>query len=159
MPDHNLMTKAKMGFLRARYFQESYSEDEDLTSKDGMSWKTANSSAKEIVSAFLFEDEVDPGGDGVEGSDAFARAFVEKGLENAKGKSLRDLRLYGRIFKNRCSYMIHSMAFKGLPDMVKEKVFFHLRSALSEDLDNHLSEREKKTLRGSLEETVPGFKN
>ena len=156
---HNLMTKAKMGFLRARYFQESYSEDEDLTPKDGMSWKTANSSAKEIVSAFLFEDEVDPGGDGVEGSDAFARAFVEKGLENAKGKSLRDLRLYGRIFKNRCSYMIHSMAFKGLPDMVKEKVFFHLRSALSEDLDNHLSEREKKTLRGILEETVPGFKN
>jgi len=156
---HNLMTKAKMGFLRARYFQESYSEDEDLTSKDGMSWKTANSSAKEIVSAFLFEDEVDPGGDGVEGSDAFARAFVEKGPKNAKGKSLRDLRLYGRIFKNRCSYMIHSMAFKGLPDMVKEKVFFHLRSALSEDLDNHLSKREKKTLRGILEETVPGFKN
>lgn len=156
---HNLMTKAKMSFLRAQYFQKSYSDEEDLSSPDGMSWKTADSTAKEIVNAFLFADEVDPGGDGVEGSEAFAGAFAKRGVKTEKGKSLRDFRLYGRIFKNRCSYMVHSLAFKGLPDMVKERVFFHLRHALESETDNHLSSREKKTVRGILEETVPGFKS
>jgi hypothetical protein len=156
---HNLMTKAKMGYQRALYFQKSYSEGEDLNSQEGMSWKTADSSAKEIVDAFLFADEVDPGGDGVEGSEKFAEAFKRGGVKTAKGKSLRDFRLYGRIFKNRCSYMIHSQAFKGLPELVRERVFHHLREELGKEAGNHLSSREKKTLRAILEETVPGFKS
>ena len=124
-----------------------------------MSWKTAESSAKEIVEAFLFADEIDPGGDGVEGSDAFTEAFKARGVKTEKGKSLRDFRLYGRIFKNRCSYMIHSMAFKGLPELVKERIFYHLRQELDKEAENHLSSREKKTLLGILEETVPGFRS
>lgn len=156
---HNLLTKAKMTYQRALYFQKSYSEGEDLDSQDGMSWKTAESCAKEIVKAFLFADEVDPGGDGVEGAKAFTDAFKSQAVKTAKGKSLRDFRLYGRIFKNRCSYMIHSMAFKGLPDLVKERVFHHLRQSLNEGAENHLSVREKKTIRGILNETLPGFKS
>jgi hypothetical protein len=100
---HNLMTKAKMGYQRALYFQKSYSEGDDLNSREGMSWKTAASSAKEIVKAFLFTDEVDPGGDGVEGSKAFADAFEGKGLKSKKGRIFRDFRLYDRIFKNHFS--------------------------------------------------------
>lgn len=156
---HNLMTKAKMGYQRALYFQKSYSEGEHLSSREGMSWKTAESSAKEIVEAFLFADETDPGGDGVEGSDAFTEAFKARGVKTGKGKSLRDFRLYGRIFKNRCSYMIHSMAFKGLPELVKERIFHHLRQELDKETESHLSSREKKTLLGILEETVPGFRS
>ncbi len=156
---HNLMTKAKMGYQRALYFQKSYSEGEDLNSREGMSWKTADSSAKEIVKAFLFTDEIDPGGDGVEGAKAFADAFEGRGLKTEKGKSLRDFRLYGRIFKNRCSYMIHSKAFQGMPAIVKARVFHHLRLGLSDDVENHLSSREKKAIRGILIETVPSFKS
>lgn len=156
---HNLITKAKMGYQRALYFQKSYSEGGDLDSHDGMSWKMAEGSAKQIVEAFLFASEIDPGGDGVEGSDEFAEAFKERGVKTEKGKSLRDLRLYGRIFKNRCSYMIHSLAFKGLPELIKERVYHHLREELGKEADNHLSSREKKTLLGILEETVPGFRS
>jgi len=148
-----------MGYERALYFQKSYSVGADLNSREGMSWKTAESSAKEIVKAFLFTDEVDPGGDGVEGSRAFADAFEGKGLKSKKGKSLRDFRLYGRIFKNRWSYMIHSLAFQGLPVIVKERVLSHLRQELSGDFKNHLSSREKKAIREILIETVPGFKS
>lgn len=54
---HNLITKAKMGYQRALYFQKSYSEGKDLESHDGMSWKMAESSAKEIVDACLFVSE------------------------------------------------------------------------------------------------------
>jgi len=156
---HNLITKAKMGYQRALYFQKSYSEGGDLDSHDGTSWKMAEGSAKQIVEAFLFASEIDPGGDGVEGSDEFAEAFKERGVKTEKGKSLRDLRLYGRIFKNRCSYMIHSLAFKGLPELIKERVYHHLREELGKEADNHLSSREKKTLLGILEETVPGFRS
>jgi len=80
-------------------------------------------------------------------------------LKSKKGKSLRDFRLYGRIFKNRWSYMIHSLAFQGLPVIVKERVLSHLRQELSGDFKNHLSSREKKAIREILIETVPGFKS
>ncbi len=156
---HNLLTKAKMGYLRARYFQESFREDKDLDSKEGMSWRAAESSAKEIVAAFLFEDEVELGGDGVEGGEGFSQVFEKRGVRSAKGKGLRDLRLYERIFKYRCSYMIYSKAFKGLPVLVRDRVLHHLHLALADDAENHLSLRERKALREILSETVLGFKS
>ena len=156
---HNLITKAKVGYQRELYFHKFYSEGEDLNSRDGMFWKTAESPAKEIVVAFLFADEVDPGGDGVEGAGEFTAAFKASGLKTAEGKSLRDFRLYGRIFKDRCPYMIHSMTFKGLPKLVEERVYYHLREELGAEADNHLSSREKKTLLVILEETIPDFRS
>lgn len=100
----------------------------------------------------------DLGGDGIEGSDEFAEAFKEQGVKTEKGESLRDLRLYCRLFKNRCSYMIHSLAFRGLPELIKERVYYHLREELTNEADNHLSSREKKTLLGILEEMVSDFR-
>lgn len=154
---HNLLTKAKMTYERAVYFQKSYSE-EKLDSPEGMAWKTADSNARAIASAFLFSDEVDPGGDGVEGSEKFTEMFEKCGVESSGGSSLREFRLYGRIFRYRCSYMIHSKSFKGLPAVVRERVFHYLREALDEESGSHLGKRERKVIRSILEETVPGFK-
>jgi hypothetical protein len=138
---------------------ESFGDEEDLDSPEGMFWKTADSTAREMVSAFLFTGEVELGGKGVEGNEAFPEAFVKGGVLDEDGKSLRDLRLYTRLFKNRCSYMIYAKAFKGLPDPGRERVFHHLRDALSPEAENHLGSREKKIILGILEETVPGFKS
>jgi len=154
---HNLLTSAKFNYLRSRYFHESFGDKQDLDSPEGMSWKTADSAAKEIVSAFLFTDEIELGGEGVEGGKSFVEAFAKGGVVTEKGKSLRDFRLYARIFKNRCSYMIYSKAFKGLPDLVRGRVFHHLRAALSPEAENHLGSREKKAIVTILGETVPGF--
>lgn len=154
---HNLITAAKMNYLRSRYFHQSFGDQKDLDSPEGMSWKTADSSAREIVSGFLFTDEIELGGEGVQGSEKFIKAFTKASVADEKGHSLRDFRLYSRIFKYRCSYMIYSKAFKGLPDLVRERVFHHLRLALSDAADNHLSQREKKTIHEILIETVPGF--
>ena len=112
-----------------------------------------------MVAAFLFSDEVELGGEGVEGSEAFAAAFAKGGVITEDGRSLRDFRLYARIFKNRCSYMIYSKAFKSLPALVRERAFYHLGEALSPGAENHLGSREKKTILGILGETVPGFKS
>lgn len=154
---HNLMTKAKMTYERAVYFQKSYSEA-DLDSEEGMAWKTADSSAKEIVEAFLFRGEVDLGGNGVEGSEDFVEMFEGRGVGSKTGKSLREFRLYGRMFRYRCSYMIHSAAFRILPGAVKERVFHHLRQALDDAKAAEMSQREREVIRSILQETVPGFK-
>lgn len=154
---HNLMTKAKMTYERAVYFQKSYSEAY-LDSEEGMAWKTADSSAKEIVEAFLFRGEVDLGGNGVEGSEDFVEMFEGRGVGSKTGKSLREFRLYGRMFRYRCSYMIHSAAFRILPGAVKERVFHHLRQALDDAKAVEMSQRERGVIRSILQETVPGFK-
>ncbi len=156
---HNLLTKAKMAYRKAAYFQKSYHDDDDLDGKGGLAWKVAENSAKEIVESLLFTSEVTLGGDGVEGGEFFPKVFSRRGVKTAKNKTLRSLRLYERIFKYRCSYMIYSKAFKGLPEQVKERVFHHLRLALSNDSKSHLSFREKKGIRQILTETLPGFKS
>ena len=53
---------------------------------------------------------------------------------------------------------IHSLSFKGLSELINERVCCHLSEELSREADNHLSLRGKKTLLGILEETVPDFR-
>jgi hypothetical protein len=84
--------------------------------------------------------------------------FEGRGVKSKTGKSLREFRLYGRMFRYRCSYMIHSAAFRILPDAVKERVFHHLRQALDDAEASEMSQRERGVIRSILEETVPGFK-
>jgi hypothetical protein len=154
---HNLLTKAKLTYRRACHFEVSYRED-DSGGEDGMAWKTAENSAKEIVRALLFEDEARLGGDGIETDSSFAQVFGERGVSSTRGSSLRDLRLYGRLFKYRCSYMIYSKAFQGLPETVRSRVFHHLRATLKGETQSQLGERERRTISAILAETVPGFK-
>jgi len=157
---HNLFTKAKMNFLRSAWFQKSMPASLASDDEDGMAWKSANQLADEIVEGLLFKDEVELAGDGVIGSEAFVEAFGAGGVRTESDKSLRDLRLYARLFKYRCSYMIYSKAFKGLPPLVKARVLVKLRAAVSEEgveEFDHLSRREKKSIRTILEETLPDF--
>lgn len=156
---HNLITSAKLNYKRSRYFQKSFGSQDELDSPAGMSWRTADTSAQEIVEAFLFTDEVEIPGDGAEGGEAFQKAFAKNAVRDSKNKSLRTLRLFQRLFKYRCSYMIHSLAFQSLPPMVRTRVLHHLREALADETQNHLGSREKAVIYRHLSETVPGFKS
>ena len=60
-----------------------------------------------VVEYLLFKDEVDLG-TGIECDPGFRRAFSAGKLTDRDGRSLKDLRLNGRIFEHRCSYMIYS---------------------------------------------------
>ena len=154
---HNLMTKAKMTYERAVYFQESYTDDE-LGSEEGMAWKTADSSGRSIAAALLFKGEAKPGEDGVEGAEEFLEVFEKRAVRSHSGEHLRELRLDGRMFQYRCSYMIHSKAFRILPTAVMERVFHYLRKALEHVGEDGPGPKEKSVIRTILEETVPGFK-
>ena len=75
----------------------------------------------------------------------------------ADGESLADFQLNTRLFKNRCSYMIYSEAFRGLPAAVKSRVIAGLRkileSPVAEDRSKSItvSERQRivRILRGT----------
>lgn len=152
---HNLLTKAGMEYRRLTYLQRAIDPEADLTDPAGMSARSARDSARKIVRALLFCDEFDIG-DGVEGDSAFVEAFEAGGRKDAEGRSLRQLRLYGRLFKNRCSYTIHSVAFDSLPFAVREGVLAELWEALHGDHEDfeHLGSSERKRIVSIVRETV-----
>jgi hypothetical protein len=67
---------------------------------------------------------------GVQGDPAFQRAFQRHARRAADGSSLKDFSLSGRIFQNRCSYLICSDSFRELPAQLKERVYERLARAL-----------------------------
>lgn len=117
--------------------------------------------ADKIVNALLFADEFQIEGDGVEGSDAFQNAFRTNAKECSDGRSLKDFRLYERIFKHRCSYLIYSDPFTHLPEILKSRVLSKLKGILSApaawpDFD-YLSQRERERILRIIEETLPDW--
>ena len=77
------------------------------------------------------------------------------------GFSLKDLDLSTRSFRFRCSYMIYSDSFAGLPIELKTRVFQQLEQALSTESDSsvfaYLPISEKRTIRSILRETFSGL--
>ncbi len=157
---HNLLTKAKYGYRRATWFQKSIQQNLPINDPNGMSWKNADQSADEILSALLFEDEIELEEDGVQGGERFKDAFLSRDIAPSSGRGLRSLKLYRHLFKYRCSYMIYSKAFRHLPKPVKERVIIKLKQALSDEGTPkfaYLSLREKQKIRAILNDTLPSF--
>jgi hypothetical protein len=71
---------------------------------------------------------------------------------------LKDFDLRTRLFKHRCSYMIYSPVFAGLPTAMKLRVYQRLREALSLEEPRrdyaYLPAPEKQTIRRILKATL-----
>ena len=102
----------------------------------------------EVVDYLLFREEstipkvsCDPG---------FRRAFTANRLPDPKKRSLKDLRLDGRIFENRCSYMIYSPTFEHLPPMLKGAIYRRIHEILTAKKPvegfEHLEKDEKRRI-------------
>lgn len=151
----NILTKAAMEYRRMVFLQRAVDPEVDITKPEGLAARSAADSAKEIVEALLFCGEFDLG-DGVEGDGAFVDAFEKRGPKTTGGDSLRKLRLFGRLFKNRCSYLIHSIAFQSLPEVVRDAALVELWNALTGDAKEyaHLSTKERQRIIAIVRETV-----
>jgi hypothetical protein len=72
---------------------------------------------------------------------------------------LKDLRLDGRLFAQRCSYLIYSESFRALPETLKVRVWDRLDAALRsrdpKDRYAYLPAEEKQRIREILIETHP----
>ena len=113
-----------------------------------------------LVKYLLFADEV-PLPVGVTGSAEFKQGFAAGVRRSASGVSLRDLDLSNRLLRYRCSYMIYSPAFTGLPMELKKRVMQQLYTALEDTSPQspfgYLPPDEKRTILGILRETLPEF--
>ena len=86
--------------------------------------------ADSLVRYILFADEASLPAGGVGGDPAFKIQFLKRARKGLGGASLRDFDLRTRLFKHRCSYMIHTPTFNGLPLILKAAIGQRMRLAL-----------------------------
>ncbi len=96
---------------------------------------------------------------GIQGHAAFRDAFAAGARRSGRGDALKDLSLRGRLFANRCSFLIYSDAFGALPLPLKDRILGRLHAVLHED-DPHgryayLEADEKRRILEILNETHP----
>lgn len=115
------------------------------------------STARDLVRYLLFADEVPLPPGGVTGSEAFKADFLARRRVASNGRSLRDLDLKDRLLRYRCSYMIDSAAFAGLPRPLRLAVDRELERALDPSTPApeyaYLPAEEKAVIRTILQET------
>lgn len=126
---HNLLNSATLHYKRAYYLSKSIDPAGDPDK--GSAGRVAVQSAQRIVEWFLFKGETTLGEDGVDGSEAFQQQFAAQIPQSKSGDSLADFQLNTRLFKNRCSYMIYSQAFRSMPPTIQQ----HVRDGLKKVLD------------------------
>lgn len=89
-----------------------------------------NEQARLVVRYLLFADEVPLPVGGVEPEGAYRAEFLASRRATPDGLSLKDLDLDTRLFNHRCSYMIYSPVFEGLPAVLKTRIYAHLGAVL-----------------------------
>ncbi len=119
-----------------------------------------DASADRVLRYLLMCDEFELT-DPVSGTSGFAEEFAGRGIQDSRGRSLRELDLQRRLFRYPCSYLIHSPAFDGLPDEVRGRVLSRLAAILQGDDDSsdfdHLSKTDRRKIFEILMETKPEF--
>ncbi|MCB1099957.1 MAG: hypothetical protein KDN22_30610 [Verrucomicrobiae bacterium] len=161
--DHQISMHWRLTEAHYRVRQAIYDRAEAEEGKEPRSdYDTELETATELVVRYLlFADEVSLGADKVAEGSTFRDAFLAARKPARDGRSLRDLRLKGHIFEYRCSYMIYSAAFAGLPAPLKESIFQRMRQVLNPDEQvegyTHFSADEKRAIISILSDTVPEF--
>lgn len=137
---HNLVTLAL------------YHAREDRPDKDAV----LDGLARRLVDYVLFREEAALPQSGIFPDPVFLRDFVRKAVRSSDGRSLRDVELQTRMFKFRCSYMLHTKGFKTLPAIFLVRFKRMLESALSEGADrrfDYLPGAEKRAILEILRDT------
>ena len=110
--------------------------------------------ARVVTRYLLFADEAPLPPGGVEG-DADYRTDFLRTRRAAGGVSLKDFDLRTRLFKHRCSYMIYSPVFAGLPGEMKQRIYRRLGEALGGNAEYaYLPAAEKRAIRDILKATL-----
>lgn len=129
----NVLTKAHHTALRAMHMQMSLQKElgEPVeTQPVRTARRMIDHAAEDVLDALLFKDEAALPEGGIEGDEAFQAAFARNARRAQDGRSLKDFQLLNRLFKHRCSYMVHSLTFEHLMPALKETVLLRLREVL-----------------------------
>jgi hypothetical protein len=116
----------------------------------------AEVAAKEVVDYMLFVEEP-PIKSKIQGSTDFAKEFAAQGPKDRRGRSLRHLRLEGRLMQYPCSYMIYSSQFDNLPQEAKGAIYQRMWQILSGQETSsryrHLSRTDRMAITDILRDT------
>jgi hypothetical protein len=116
-----------------------------------------NDIARQLVRYLLFANEARLPSSGVKPDPTFMSDFLARKTAIANGASLRDLDLRSRLFRYRCSYLIHTPSFAAMPEQIKSRVLAGLTTALRETGGpqefNYLPAAEKRAIKIILTET------
>lgn len=129
----NALTKANHAALRAMHMQQSLQKELGeplLPEPTGTARRIIDHCAEDVLDALLFKDEAALPEGGIEGSAEFQTAFVEQAKRSRDGRSLKDFQLLTRLFKYRCSYLIHGITFRHLTPPLKQTVLAKLWQVL-----------------------------
>ena len=90
--------------------------------------------AAKLVAQLTFQGEVPFDSASIQPSPEFIKAFRRNRRTTTEGHSLKDFAYdQGRLFQHRCSYMIYSSSFQGMPDEFRKLVYASLATALEND--------------------------
>ncbi len=146
---HNLVTLAVYRTREALAAGQGSLRADDLPMLDDL--------AQQLVRYLLFSQEAKLPPGGVQPDPAYLKDFLAPRVPSRNGTSLRDLDLRTRLFRHRCSYMIHTPGFAALPREMKDRVLAGLSAALQETDGpaefSYLPPAEKLAIRTILRET------
>ena len=147
---HNLVTLAVYRTREALAAGQGTIRPDDLPMLDDL--------ARQLRRYLLFADETALPPGGVRPDPAYAQDFHSARVPARDGTSLRDLDLRTRLFRYRCSYLIHSPGFVALPPEFKTRLLAGLDAALRESggiLEfDYLPAAEKRAIRTILHDTA-----
>lgn len=160
---HNVLNFANLTVRQLSYrTEEMYRSLGEVvpTEPAGTLKRVIDSQSTLIVRHLLFTDEIPLKEEGVDGDHRFQTAFLKNRIATGDGRSFKDFRLYERLFKYRCSYLVYSEVFDNLPMVLKSEVWRKLKDGLTglgTDLTRHLSASERKRIYQILSETHPAL--
>lgn len=160
---HNVLIEAnlttRLTLHRHSEMQKAFGEpvEADLSESNA---RILDRLATRVLREMLYVDEIAlPGG--IEGTGPFQAAFERDKRKNSEGRSLRDLRLYERLMKYRCSHLIYSEAFETLPESIRTRILDQLFLILTQPSEwpefSHLGDSERRHILGIVKETVPNL--
>ncbi len=154
----NLLHEHQIGFdnrvMQAAYLgREMEAKSAALSQEDET---RLNDKARELVRYVLFADEAKLPPGGLVGDPQFAKDFSRNKKAVASGASLKDFDLRTRMFKHRCSYMIHTPQWQKMPSIIKTRIYAGMKGALSgKDREfNYLPADERLNIVAILRETL-----
>tara|TARA_R110002096_G_scaffold238581_19_gene430232 strand:+ start:12763 stop:14025 length:1263 start_codon:yes stop_codon:yes gene_type:complete len=114
-----------------------------------------------LVRYLLFADETPFPSGGIDGAVELKEAFLATRRMTQEGLSLKDFNLETRMFQFRCSYMIYSSIFQGLPEGLRQQIYRLMVAALDPEKAgpayDYLPTQEKGAILKILRETIPEF--
>ena len=165
MTVQNSLTRAALSARKMIAYQHGLQKAFKETITDEPAYDSVKSvfasNVQDVLDRLLFRNAA-PLPEGVNGSEAFRKAFAAKAPRSQSGHALKDLQLRDRIFEFRCSYLIYSDMFRALPESLKTRIFDRLDAALqsrdAKDRYAYIPFEERQRIREILIETHPDAK-